>query len=122
MQRHGHRRLGDPRVTIGDGDGMFLMEADQHLRISIAEVIGDRIMKAAVARTGHQRDIFEVKAANHLGHHVGPPSHARVSQFFGLIDRRRRCGGPPAFAPWGGWSCCHGGLCLPLWNLLDYLD
>ena len=47
-----HGLAGDLGVALGDGDGGFLMQAEQHLRLRIAEIIDDRVVQAAIARPG----------------------------------------------------------------------
>ena len=58
VQRHGHRLLGHLAVAVGDRDRMLFMQADDHLRIAVAEIIDDAVVKSAIAGTGHQGDIF----------------------------------------------------------------
>ena len=107
MQRHGHGRLGDPGIAVGDGDRVFFVQADQHLGIGVAEVIDDGIVKAAIAGAGHQGDIFEVEAPDHFRHHVGTPAHARIAEIGGRIYRRWGGAGAPSSALRGRPSCCH---------------
>ena len=63
VQRHGHRLLGDFAVAVGDRNRMLFVQADDHLRIAVAEVVDDAVVKAAIAGAGHQRDVFQVQAA-----------------------------------------------------------
>ena len=88
VQRHGHRLLGHLAVTIGDRDGVLFVQANDHLGITVAEIIDDAVVKAAIAGAGHERDIFKVEPACDFGDHVAAPFHLRLAQIFRLIDLR----------------------------------
>ena len=79
MERDAHRLFGDFRIALRNGNRMFLMQADQHLRIAVAEVIDHAVMQAAIARARRQRNIAQVKAAQHLGHGVRRPAKLGIA-------------------------------------------
>ncbi len=80
VQRHRHRLLGRPAVALGDRDCVLFVQADDHLGISVAEIIDDAVVKAAIAGAGHERDIFKTELAGDFGYDVAAPPHARLSQ------------------------------------------
>ena len=41
VHRRGHRLAGDLGIAVRDGDGGFLVQAQQHLRLRIAEIVDD---------------------------------------------------------------------------------
>ena len=86
VQRHGHRLLGHLAVTVGDRDRVLFVQANDHLGITVAEIIDDAVVKAAIAGAGHERDIFEVEPARDFGDDVAAPLHLRFAQIFRLID------------------------------------
>ena len=65
-----HRLAGDFGIAVGDGDGGFLVQAEQHLRLGIAEIIDDRVMQPAIARARGERDIGNIERAQRLGDDV----------------------------------------------------
>ena len=78
MQHHAHhaaRRLG---VTVRDGDRRLLVQAKQHLRPLVSEVIHDAVVEPAVARAGIEREIRDVERAQHRGDRVAPQFGGRV--------------------------------------------
>ncbi len=56
------RLAGDLGVAVSDGDGGFLVHAQQHLRCRVAEIVDDAVVQAAVARTRRHRDVRECRA------------------------------------------------------------
>ncbi len=111
----GHRLVGDPGVAVGDGDGMFLVQANQHLRVVVAEIVDDGIVEAAIAGAGHQGHVLEVTLARHLGDGVGDPAHARVAELDRAVDGGGGVGGfrfGGGRAPAGGFRHCFSPLNL----------
>ena len=53
-----------------DGERGLLVQAEQHLRPLVAEIIHQAIVQAAIAGAGIERDIGNVKRAQRIGHHV----------------------------------------------------
>jgi hypothetical protein len=53
-----------------DGDRAFLMQAEQHLRPLVAEVVDQAVVQAAIAGARIERDIGDVERAQRIGHHV----------------------------------------------------
>ena len=62
---------------------MFFMQADHHLRITIAEIVDETVMQAAIARAWCQGDVAQIKTAQHLSHGVRGPAQLRI----GLLDQ-----------------------------------
>ena len=67
MQNDQQRRLGDARITIGNGDRMVFMQAGHELRIFIAEPVDDGIMQPAETRTCHNHSIGIIKRMKQVG-------------------------------------------------------
>ena len=86
VQRHSHRLLGHFAVAVGDGDRVLFMQADDHLRIAVAEIIDDAVVKSTIAGTGHQGDIFKVEPSGHFGNDIAAPLHLRFSQILRPVD------------------------------------
>ncbi len=53
----GHGLAGDLGVAMRDSPRGFLVQAQQHLRPLIAEIVDQTVVQAAIARTGIERDI-----------------------------------------------------------------
>ena len=70
MHGGGHRLAGHLGVAVGDRDGALLVQAEQHLRRLVAEEVDDRIVQAAVARAGIERDVGNFQRAQRVGDHV----------------------------------------------------
>ncbi len=92
MHRGPHRAARDLGVAVRDRDGGFLVQAQQHLRPLVAEVIDQRIVQAAVARARIERDIVDVECAQGFGDRVASKARgvtARTERTFELagIDR-----------------------------------
>ena len=97
MYRAHHRLAGHLGIAMGDGDGCFLVQTEQHLRLRIAEIIDDAVVQAAIARAGRQRDIGDVEraAARRRSRPNRSPAHWRRSASGARPRRppdRRRCG------------------------------
>ena len=106
IRMHGgdHGLAGDLGVAVSDGDGGFLVQAEQHLRLRIAEIIDDAVVQPAIARTRRKRDIGDVEGAQRVGDHVAAEA-GRVGAGRGrAFDRgdRRVCG--------VGFGACGRGL------------
>ena len=76
---HAAARLG---VAVGDGDGALLVDARQHLRRLVAEVVHQAVVQPAEARARHQRDVRHLEPVQHAGDRVAAPD-------FGARRRRR---------------------------------
>ncbi len=57
-----------------NGDGRFLVQAQQHLRFLVAEEIDQAVVQAAIARPRIERDIGQVERAQRLGDDVAAES------------------------------------------------
>src|SRR5262245_6191238 len=64
------------------------MQADDHLRIAIAEIVDDAVVKTSIARAGNERDIFQVEPAGHFRNDVAAPLHLRFAQTPWPVDLR----------------------------------
>ncbi len=64
---------------MGDGNRMLLMQAQQHARIAVAEVVDQAVMQPAEASAGIQRDIGDAEGANDIRHRVAAISRATGS-------------------------------------------
>ena len=63
---------------MGDGDAVLLVQAHEHLRVAIAEVVHQAVLKAAITGTRHHRDIGNVELPNHFRDNIAAPAHFRV--------------------------------------------
>ncbi len=70
MYRGAHRLAGDLGIAVGDRDRRLFVQAQQHLRRGVADVIDQAVVQAAIARPGIERDIGNVEIAQHLGHDI----------------------------------------------------
>ena len=70
MHRRGHRLAGDLGIAVRDGDRAFLVQAEQHLRPLIAEIVHQAVVQAAIAGAGIERDIGDVERAQRVGDDV----------------------------------------------------
>ena len=59
---------------MGNGDRRLLVQAKQHLRLLVAEIVDDAVVKAAIARSGIERDIGNFERAQRLGGDVAAES------------------------------------------------
>ncbi len=53
-----------------DRDRTLLVEAEQHLRRIVAEIIDEAVMQPAVARAGIERDVGDVERPQRIGDDV----------------------------------------------------
>ena len=65
-----HGLAGDLGITVSDSDCGFLVQAEQHLRLGIAEVIDDAVVQPAIARARRERDVGNIQRAQRVGDHV----------------------------------------------------
>jgi hypothetical protein len=57
--RHGFS--GDLRIAVSDRHRAFLVQAQQHLRPLIAEIVDEAVVQAAIARTWIEGDVGDVR-------------------------------------------------------------
>jgi hypothetical protein len=74
-------------------DGDVLVQAQQHLRLGIAEVIDQAVVQPAIGRAGIERDVAQPERAQHVGHGIAAPG--------GVAAGRHR---PFAAVNGGAWS------------------
>src|SRR6185503_17207057 len=60
-------------VAVGDRDRRLLVQAEQHLRALVAEVVDDAVVQAAVAGPRIEREVRDVERAQHRRHGVAAP-------------------------------------------------
>ena len=70
MHRSAHRLAGDLGIAVRDRDRGLLVQAQQHLRRGVADVVDEAVVQAAIARAGIERDVGNVEVAQHLGDDV----------------------------------------------------
>jgi len=65
-----HRLAGDLGIAVGDRDRAFLVQAEQHLRPLIAEIIDEAVVQPAIAGPRIEGDIGDVSCAQRIGHNI----------------------------------------------------
>src|SRR5205823_7624068 len=87
-----HRAAGHLGVAMRDRDGVLFMQAQEHLRVAVAEQIDEAVMEPAIGGAGVERDIGQVELAQHQRDGVAAPIVARlVGQHRPLEATRPRC-------------------------------
>jgi hypothetical protein len=83
IRMHGSRHglTGDLGIAVGDRHRAFLMQAKQHLRAFIAEIVDEAVVQAAIARARIEGDVGDICCAQCVGDHVAAET--------GGIDPRR---------------------------------
>ena len=77
-----HRLFRHLGPAMGDRHRRLLVQAEQHLRLLVAELVDEAVMEPAIRGAGIERHIGNVEGADHLGHGVAAP--------MGLALRRER--------------------------------
>ena len=90
MHRGGHRLAGHLGIAMCDRHRMFLVQAQQHLRRAVAEVVHQAVVQAAIAGAGIQRDVRNLQRAQRLRHHVAAEQRIAGGEGDRLFDRRTR--------------------------------
>ena len=88
MHRRRHRLAGDLGIAVRDGDRGFLVQAEQHLRPLIAEIVDQTVVQAAIAGARIERDIGNVERAQRVGHHVAAEAGGVDAGRDRAVDRR----------------------------------
>ena len=73
MQYAGHRPVGRLCIAMRDRHYVVLVQAKQHLRRAIAQVVHETVVEAAIAGAGIQGDVGDVKATQHLRRNIAFP-------------------------------------------------
>ena len=73
VQDHDHRLAGRLGVAVRDLHRDFLVVAEHHRRFVVA-VVDQRVVQAAEARAGIERDVGKVVPLDHVDDHVGLPA------------------------------------------------
>ena len=117
MHRGGHGLAGNFCITVGDGDGGFLMQAEQHLRRGIAEIIDDAVVQAAIARARGERDIGNIQRTQRIGDHVAAETGRIGAGRRRALEAGDRGVGGIGFGACGrGLGRRHGGHFLSCWG------
>jgi hypothetical protein len=61
MQGRSHHLVGSLGVTLCDRDCRLVVQAEQHLRRTVAEVVDEAVVQPAVARARVERDVRDVE-------------------------------------------------------------
>ena len=91
MRRRRHRAAGHLRVAVRDRDGVLLVEAEQHLRPLVAEVVDEAVVQPAEARARIERDVGDVERAQRLGDRVAAEQRAGRARVGRALDRGGAC-------------------------------
>ena len=89
VHRRRHRLAGDLGIAMRDRDRAFLVQAQQHLRLFVAEIIHQAVVQAAIARAGVERDIGNVEGADRVGDHVAAERGGIDAGGDGAVDGSR---------------------------------
>jgi hypothetical protein len=89
-----HRLARDLRIALSDRDRVLLVQAQQHLRVLVAEIVDDAVVQAAIACARDERGVFEIQRAQYGGDGVAAPTHVGHLRRFG--SRRSHSGSLPA--------------------------
>ena len=65
VQRRGHHAIGRLAVALRDRHRVLVVQAQDHLRRAVAEVVDEAVVQPAVARAGIERDVRDVERAQH---------------------------------------------------------
>ena len=57
-------------IAVRDGDRVLLVQAEQHLRLLVAEIVDQAVVQAAIAGARIERDIFDAGCAQRVGRDV----------------------------------------------------
>ncbi len=79
-----HHPVGGLGVPLSDRNRRLLVQAQQHLRPRVAEIVHDAVVQAAVARSRIEREEGNVERAQHRRNGIAPPDFL----LFGTGDRR----------------------------------
>ncbi len=100
VQDDDHRLAGRLGVAVRDLHRDFLVVAEHHRRFVVA-VVDQRVVQAAEARAGIERDVGEVVPLDHVDDDVGLPAGVVL----GLCVHRNALSLLSARAPGFGWKC-----------------
>ena len=68
----------DLGIAVRDRDRVLLVQAQQHLRVAVAEQVDEAVVQPAIGGAGVQRDIGQVELAQHQRDRVAAPVIARL--------------------------------------------
>ena len=74
VHRRRHRLAGDLGVAVRDRDRRLFVQAQQHLRLLVAEEVDDRVVQAAIGGAGIERDVGDIERTQRLGDDVAAES------------------------------------------------
>ena len=120
-----HRAAGDLGIAVRDSDRRLLVQAQQHLRCGVAEIVHERVVQAAIARAGIERDVGDAGGAQRVCDDVaaearrvdaGGDGTVDAAQIGGIVGARcllpGRCHGKKS--PGAGQSRPNPASALPL--------
>ena len=84
---HAPARFG---VAVRHRHRALLVQAEQHLRTLVADVIHEAVVQPAEARTGHQGDPGHVEGLEHASDRVARPELVAGSRWLGRLGQDRR--------------------------------
>jgi hypothetical protein len=58
---------------------MFFVQRQQHLRISIAQIVDEAVMQPAITGARIHRDVSQIQPPDHFRHDVADPFHLRIT-------------------------------------------
>ena len=92
-----HRLAGDLGIAVSDRDRAFLVQAKQHLRPLIAQIVHEAVVQAAIARARIECDIGNLGCAQRVRRHVAAEAgrvdarRNRAIECGQVVDTRRTC-------------------------------
>ena len=79
MQRDRERSPGDARIAVRERDRALLVQAEQHLRPRVAEIVDQAVVQAAIAGARIERDIGNLERAQQLCDDIAAPAGDRLN-------------------------------------------
>jgi hypothetical protein len=77
VQDRRHRALGHLGPAMRDRHRVLLVQAQQHLRPLVAELVDQAVVQPAIAGAGIERGVGQVQRAQHMCHHIAAPAAVR---------------------------------------------
>ena len=86
VQHDRHRPIRRLGIAVRDGQRVIFVQAQQQLRVAVAEVVDQAVVKSAKAGARIERDVFDSESAQHLGCDIAAPCHRCIAARRGPID------------------------------------
>src|SRR5262245_61147951 len=92
VRMHGgrHRPAGHLGIAMGDRHRAFLMQAQQHLRLFVAQIIDQAVVQPAVARAWIERDVRDIGRAQRIRDDIAAEAGSVHAGRNRAIERRQR--------------------------------